>query len=103
MRMMDAAIHRRSRVARKGPVRRILGLDGIIPQIPHYIARFTFPMALKKLPYTKIGPLLKEYLSTQEDGETAALMRELRQARVRRYLGSYDRARLRNAYPSPQG
>jgi len=70
----------------KGSVRRILELDGIIPQIPHYIARFTFSMALKKLPYTKIGPLLKEYLSMQEDAETAALMPDLRQARVRRYL-----------------
>ena len=43
-------------------------------------------MALKKLPYTKLGPLLKEYLSMQEDAETAALMRGLQQARVRRYL-----------------
>jgi hypothetical protein len=44
------------------------------------------PMALKKLPYEKVGPLLKDYLSTEEDAETAALIRDLRRARVRRYL-----------------
>ena len=43
-------------------------------------------MALKKLPYRKVGVLLTRYLSTEEDAETVALIRELRQARVRGYL-----------------
>ena len=43
-------------------------------------------MALKKLPYKKVRVLLKHYLSTEEDTETAALIRELQQARARGYL-----------------
>ena len=43
-------------------------------------------MALKKLPYRQLSVLLTHYLSTEEDAETAALTRELRQARLRGYL-----------------
>jgi hypothetical protein len=43
-------------------------------------------MVLKKLPHGKIDSLLREHLSMEEGAETAALIRELRQARVRRYL-----------------
>jgi hypothetical protein len=47
-------------------------------------------MGLKKIPHSKVGILLTHYLSTKEDAETAALIRELRQARVRRYLTRDD-------------
>ena len=43
-------------------------------------------MALKKLPFRNVSVLLKQHLSTEEDAKTAALIRELRQARVRGYL-----------------
>jgi len=47
-------------------------------------------MALKKLPYRKLDVLLRRYLSTEEDAKTAALICELRQARVRGYLTSTE-------------
>ena len=43
-------------------------------------------MPLKKLSFEKVSVLLNEHLSTEEDAQTAALIRELRQARVRGYL-----------------
>jgi len=43
-------------------------------------------MPLKKLPFEKVSVLLKDHLSTEEDAKTAALIRELQQARVRGYL-----------------
>src|SRR5215467_6446022 len=43
-------------------------------------------MPLKKLPFEKVSVLLKHHLSTEEDPKTAALIRELKQARVRGYL-----------------
>ena len=43
-------------------------------------------MALKRLPYDEAALLLRDYLSTQEDEETAALIRALRPARTRGYL-----------------
>jgi hypothetical protein len=43
-------------------------------------------MGLKRLPHKKVGPLLKHYLVEQEDSETANLVCELQQARVRGYL-----------------
>jgi hypothetical protein len=42
-------------------------------------------MALKKLPYHQIAPLVRDYLSADDD-DTVALIRELRPARVRGYL-----------------
>jgi hypothetical protein len=47
-------------------------------------------MALKKLPYRKLRILLMHYLSADEDTETAALIRELQQARARGYLTRND-------------
>jgi len=43
-------------------------------------------MALKKLPFRTVKALLLQHLSAQEDTKTAALIRELRPARARRYL-----------------
>ena len=43
-------------------------------------------MALKKLPFRNVSVLLKHHLSTEEDVKTAALIRELRNARLRGYL-----------------
>ena len=43
-------------------------------------------MALKKLPFRNVSALLKQHLSTEEDVKTAALIRELRNARLRGYL-----------------
>src|SRR5215813_992417 len=43
-------------------------------------------MALKKLPFRNVSVLLKHYLSTEEDVKTVALIRELRNARLRGYL-----------------
>lgn len=43
-------------------------------------------MGLKRLPHKKVGPLLKHYLVAKEDSETANLVCELQQARVRGYL-----------------
>jgi hypothetical protein len=43
-------------------------------------------MALKNLPHRELRVLLTHHLSTEEAAETAALIRELRQARVRGYL-----------------
>jgi hypothetical protein len=43
-------------------------------------------VALKKLPFRNVSVLLKQHLSAEEDANTAALIRELRQARVRGYL-----------------
>jgi hypothetical protein len=47
-------------------------------------------MALKKLPYRQLRVLLTRYLSTDEDAETATLISELRQTRVRGYLTRRD-------------
>jgi hypothetical protein len=47
-------------------------------------------MALKKLPYRKLRVLLTHYLSTEEDAETATLIRELRQTCLRGYLTRGD-------------
>jgi hypothetical protein len=46
-------------------------------------------MALKKLPYRKLAPLVRQYLSADDD-DTLALVRELRPARVRGYLTPSD-------------
>jgi hypothetical protein len=43
-------------------------------------------MALKNIPYTELRVLLTKYLSTEEDDETAALIRELQAASERGYL-----------------
>jgi hypothetical protein len=43
-------------------------------------------VALKKLPFRTVKVLLKQHLSAEEDAKTAALIRELRQARLRGYL-----------------
>ena len=43
-------------------------------------------MALKKLQFPNVTVLLEQHLSTEESPHTAALIRELRQARVRGYL-----------------
>jgi hypothetical protein len=43
-------------------------------------------VALKKLPFRNVSVLLKQHLSTEEDVKTAALIRELRHARLRGYL-----------------
>ena len=43
-------------------------------------------MALKRLPFRNVSVVLKHYLSTEEDVKTAALIRELRNARLRGYL-----------------
>jgi hypothetical protein len=43
-------------------------------------------MALRKIPYRKVSALIERYLSTDEDQETLELIRQLRPARVRRYL-----------------
>ena len=43
-------------------------------------------MPLKRLPFRNVSVLLKHHLSRQEDDKTAALIRELRQARMRGYL-----------------
>jgi len=43
-------------------------------------------VALKKLPFRNVSELLKQHLSTQEDANTATLIRELRPARTRGYL-----------------
>lgn len=43
-------------------------------------------MALKKLPYRKLAPLVRDYLSADESDDTAQLIRELRRARIRGYL-----------------
>jgi hypothetical protein len=40
-------------------------------------------MALKRLPFRNVSVVLKHYLSTEEDVKTAALIRELRNARLR--------------------
>lgn len=42
-------------------------------------------MALKRLPYRRLAPLIRDYLSA-EDEETESLIRELRPARERGYL-----------------
>src|SRR5882724_8997372 len=47
-------------------------------------------MALKKLPFRTVSVLLKQHLSTEEDVKTAALIRELRHARLRGYLTRED-------------
>jgi hypothetical protein len=43
-------------------------------------------LGLRKLPFRNVTVLLKQHLSTEEDVKTAALIRELRQARLRGYL-----------------
>src|SRR5215813_6854017 len=43
-------------------------------------------MALKRRPFGNVSGVLKHYLSTEEDVKTAALIRELRNARLRGYL-----------------
>lgn len=43
-------------------------------------------MALKRIPYTRLEPLLRECLSKSEDKKTLALVQKLRPARTRRYL-----------------
>jgi hypothetical protein len=43
-------------------------------------------MALKRIPYTRLEPLLRECLSKTEDKKTLALVQKLRPARRRRYL-----------------
>src|SRR5262245_53025024 len=43
-------------------------------------------MALKKLPFRNVNVVLKHYPSTEEDVKTVALIRELRNARLRGYL-----------------
>jgi hypothetical protein len=43
-------------------------------------------VALKKLPFRNVSELLKQHLSTEEDANTATLIRELRPARARGYL-----------------
>jgi hypothetical protein len=43
-------------------------------------------MALKKLPFRNVCVLLKHHLSTEQDVKAAALIRELRNARLRGYL-----------------
>jgi hypothetical protein len=43
-------------------------------------------VALKNIPFRQLRVLLTHYLSTEEAAETAALIRELQQARVRGYL-----------------
>ena len=43
-------------------------------------------MALKRIPYTRLEPLLRECLSESEDQKTLALVQKLRPARRRRYL-----------------
>ena len=43
-------------------------------------------MALKKLPFRSVSVLLKRHLSTEEDAKTAALICELKRARLRGYL-----------------
>src|SRR5215471_19170709 len=47
-------------------------------------------MALKNIPYRELRVLLTRHLSTEEDTKTAALIRELQQARSRRYLTQND-------------
>jgi hypothetical protein len=47
-------------------------------------------MALKNLPYRELRVLLTRHLSTEEAAETAALIRELQEARVRGYLTRND-------------
>ena len=43
-------------------------------------------MALHPIPYERLEPLVRDYLSTEEDAKTAELIRQLRTATVRRYL-----------------
>lgn len=43
-------------------------------------------MALRRIPYGRIEPLIREHLSVEEDEPTARLIRELRTARDRGYL-----------------
>jgi len=41
---------------------------------------------MKKIPYGKASLVIEDYLSTEEDEETAELIRKLRPARIRGYL-----------------
>ena len=43
-------------------------------------------MTLKSIPYPKLAPLVRDYLSTEEEESAAALIRGLRPARLRGYL-----------------
>jgi len=43
-------------------------------------------MGLRRVPYARLEPLLRDHLSTEEDEGTRALVRELRAARARGYL-----------------
>ena len=43
-------------------------------------------MALRRVPYDRIEPLIREHLSHEEDEPTARLIRQLRAARERGYL-----------------
>lgn len=43
-------------------------------------------MALKKLPYRRVHPLVRDWLSAEEDAPTAALIRGLRPAVRRGHL-----------------
>jgi len=43
-------------------------------------------MALKRIPFTRLEPLLRDCLSKSEDEQTLALVQKLRPARRRRYL-----------------
>jgi hypothetical protein len=47
-------------------------------------------MPLKNIPYRELRVLLTHHLSTKEDTKTADLIRELQQARARRYLTQSD-------------
>ena len=43
-------------------------------------------MALRRIPYDRLEPLIREHLSTQEDEPTTRLIKDLRVARDRGYL-----------------
>src|SRR5262245_25856593 len=43
-------------------------------------------MPLRELPYQAVRPLLRRFLSTDEDEQTTTLIRQLRRARIRGYL-----------------
>src|SRR5262249_13522162 len=59
-------------------------------------------MALKKLPFRNVSVLLKHHLSTEEDVKTAALIRELGNARLRGYLTRAELKRVcRRKPPRP--
>lgn len=47
-------------------------------------------MALRKLPYSRLEPLIRKHLSNKEEESTAELVRRLRAARKRSYLTPYE-------------